>query len=194
MLAGWGIPRDLTRWSAEPKLDGWRAIVTVDPTLPEPVTIRSRRGVQLTDKLPGLACLGEAGLRVVLDGELVAEAGRASDFYALLPRLADARRATPLSFWAFDLLWLDGQPIVNDSYEVRRTALEGLALAGPCGVVPQFPGRDTTTLLEVCAGLDVEGLVLKRLGSRYRPGRSSDWRKVKVADWKRVHSPRRRPH
>ena len=47
-------------------------------------------------------------------------------------------------------------------------------------------------LLDACAGLDVEGVVAKRVDSPYRPGvRSRDWLKLKTADRKRGHAPRR---
>jgi len=54
------------------------------------------------------AAQGLSGLQVVLDGELVADAGRLSDFYRLGPALARRHRAVPVAFVAFDLLWLDG--------------------------------------------------------------------------------------
>jgi ATP-dependent DNA ligase len=56
MLADRGLPRgDLARWAAEPKLDGWRAIVVVDPTLPDGVSVRARRGHPITSVVPGVA-------------------------------------------------------------------------------------------------------------------------------------------
>jgi bifunctional non-homologous end joining protein LigD len=98
-----------------------------------------------------------------------------------------------LSFWAFDLLWLDGELLVDRPYAERRAALEELGLAGPCGVVPRFPGTDAHDLLVVCADHDVEGVVLKRLTSRYRPGeRSRIRRKIKTPCWAATHAQRRR--
>jgi bifunctional non-homologous end joining protein LigD len=115
----------------------------------------------------------------VLDGELVAGAGRASAFYSLMPRIG--RRSigatAPVSFWAFDVLWLDGELLVDRSYADRRVVLEALPLAGACRVVRRFPGPDAQDLLDACVVHDVEGVVLKRLASRYRPGeRSRYWR------------------
>ncbi len=62
-------------WRLEPKLDGWRAMVTVDGK----VTVRSRNGRDVTSALPELTGLADAlaGRTTVLDGELVAGAGRA---------------------------------------------------------------------------------------------------------------------
>ena len=58
---------------------------------------------------PRGAALGTFGRRVVLDGELVAGAGTSGDFYGLLPHLVGRRHPgppSPVSFWAFDVLWL----------------------------------------------------------------------------------------
>jgi len=194
MLAERGQPTgSLDRWAAEWKLDGWRCTAAVRDGR---VTVRTRRGHDITDRLPGVEALTGMGREVLLDGELVAGAGRASDFYALAPRLAGRshRPAAPLSFWAFDLLWLDGELLTGRPYVERREALESLTLAGPWGVVPRYPGGDVADLLAACVEHDVEGVVLKRLGSRYYPGeRRRCWMKVKAPGWAAVHAQRRRP-
>ena len=199
MLADHGLPRsDLAGWAAEPKLDGWRVVVIVDPRLGGSVKARTRRGHPITDQLPGIGELADLGRRLVLDGELVAGAGTASDFYGLLPHLVGRHRpgpAAPMTFWAFDLLWLDDDSLLHQPYAHRRAALEALDLGGPCRVLPRHPGSDAADLLAACADHDVEGIVLKRLRSIYRPGeRSRHWRKVKTAEWSEQHRPRRGPH
>src|SRR5439155_17300401 len=132
-LADRGLPQgDLAGWAAEPKLDGWRAIVVVDPALPVGVSVRTRRGHPITSSVPGIGALAGLRRRVVLDGELVAGAGTASDFYGLLPRLVGRRHAGPpaaVSFWAFDLLWIDDQSLLDRPYSQRRARLEELALS-----------------------------------------------------------------
>ena len=52
---------------------------------------------------------------VVLDGELVAGQGRASDFYSVLPGVAARNRRAPLTFVAFDVLAFDG-PVIDQPY------------------------------------------------------------------------------
>ena len=198
MLAERGVPRgDLASWAAEPKLDGWRAIVVVDPSLPDGISVRTRRGHAITSAVPGIATLAALDHRVVLDGELVAGAGTAADFYGLLPHMVGRRHPgppAPVSFWSFDLLWIDGEPLLDRPYVERRQRLEELRLTGPCGVLPRFPGPDAADLLAACAAHDVEGIVLKRLRSIYRPGeRTRHWRKLKTPDWSAVHRPRRGP-
>ena len=63
MLATAGA-RDLRgEWAAEPKLDGWRAIVTVDSSLPVGFEVRSRTGRFITTQVPELSALADLGFR-----------------------------------------------------------------------------------------------------------------------------------
>ena len=121
MLAGNGVPSgSITAWAAEPKLDGWRARVTVDDGS---VTTSSRRGKRL--RVPALDGLG-GGPSMVLDGELVAGAGRLTDFYEVAPRLS-SRTPANVSFVAFDIVWLDGELLTQMPYEERRQRLVEVA-------------------------------------------------------------------
>jgi bifunctional non-homologous end joining protein LigD len=50
--------------------------------------------------------------------------------------------------------------------------------------VPRWDAEDAVELFRACDQLGLEGIVVKRGRSTYRPGvRSNDWRKVKVAAW-----------
>lgn len=75
---------------------------------------------------------------MVLDGELVAGAGRLSDFYGLAPALARRHRREAVTFVAFDVLWCAGELVTDQPYEARRKLLERLvdlsdgALVAPC--------------------------------------------------------------
>ncbi len=187
-------------WAFEPKFDGWRAIVYVDNAL----RVSTRVGHDITEVVPELEPLIDVLPRggVVLDGELVAGQGRAQDFYRLGPRLATRRplavawkRAqTPVTFVAFDLLWLDGSTM-NEPYARRRELLEGLALADDNWCTAPVLHSTIELLLEVCAEHDLEGVVAKRMTSRYAPGhRSADWVKIKTPAWREHHAPLRREH
>lgn len=181
----------MSGWAVEPKLDGWRATVLVDRA---DLTVRSRRGRHLTDCVPELAPLADGTRRMVLDGELIVGDGRLSDFYALSGRLAGKpKEGSPaVVFVAFDVVWLDGDDLTTETYEHRRQRLEDFDL-GPVRLTPAFPGVDLDGLLAGCEREGMEGVVLKRLTSVYRPGqRSKEWLKVKCAGW-RAHLDRRRP-
>ena len=182
----------LAGWWVEPKLDGWRAIVTVKDGR---VHVRSRRGSDLTGALPELHSLAASDRTMVLDGELVVGGGRLTDFYGLLGRL-NMRKPTAgsprVTFMAFDVLWLDDEPTIGNTYLARRELLESLALNGDCGIIPRYPADDLDALLEASEREGMEGVVLKRERSLYRPGaRSRAWAKVKCSGWA-AHLERRR--
>lgn len=193
MLASSGRPsNDLADWVAETKLDGWRAIATVHPDLPGGLCVRTRTGRDITDYLPELRSLTSIGCPVVLDGELVADAGRCDNFYAITSRLSRRTDRGALTFVAFDMPWLDGLDVTGLPYDRRRASLVDLDLPSPAVVMNAFDGRDLDAVLAACDDLGVEGVVIKRRRSVYEPGqRSTNWRKVKCPTW-RHHAERRK--
>jgi len=188
---------DRADWRFEPKLDGWCALAYLDGNL----TIRTRAGRDITHTLPELQALPSKLVRraVVLDGELVAGSGIASDFYRLGPRLArreqTAPHGCPVTFVAFDVLWLDDASTCQLPYRRRRKLLKSLHVAGGCWqTAPSFDG-DPLDVLVACDKLDIEGVVAKRLDSVYQPGkRSAHWIKVKTPAWRERHAARRTSH
>lgn len=189
MLASTRPPTVAAEWACEPKLDGWRALVYVDET----VTVRTRTGRDITDNVENLQALAAIGRRFVLDGELVADGGRAGDFYRLGPRLR-ASSQNDITFVAFDLLVVDDDNLCDRPYSDRRRVLEALDLVGPGWCTIRALAGGPRDLLNACAELDVEGVVAKRVDSPYRPGvRSSAWLKLKTMEWKTSHAPLRRP-
>jgi bifunctional non-homologous end joining protein LigD len=148
----------------------------------------SRRGQDITSAYPELD--GLAGRQAVLDGEVVALArGGWPDFEALQRRIhvtspTAARllaRSVPVTYLVFDLLALDGRWLLNEPYRHRREALEALALEGPnWQTPPSFTDTPGADLLAVSRQQRLEGVVAKRLASRYEPGkRTGSWVKVK---------------
>lgn len=176
-------------WAFEPKLDGWRAVVHVGP---DSVTVYSRPGRNVTDSVPQLAGLvGAVPAGTVLDGELVAGSGRASSFYQLSPGLSTTRAA--VTFAAFDVLAVGGRSLLYEPYDDRRRLLSDLCLVGSAWcTLPVWTDVQVSDLLAACELHGVEGLVAKRLRSRYRPGRRSpDWVKAKTFTWRTTHAPLR---
>ena len=195
MLASAGAIRgDAEEYAFEPKMDGWRATVSVAAGK---LLVRTRNGHDVTGSVPELRPLEEAffGRSVVLDGELVAHKGTPSSFYRLSGRMAakrpsavdTARQRTPATFVAFDVLWHDGD-LTALPYAERRELLESFELAGPAWcTVSSFPGAGAE-LFAACTALGLEGLVAKRLTSRYEPGvRSKHWIKAKCSAWFEDH-------
>ena len=80
--------------------------------------------------------------------------------------------------YAFDLLELDGQDLRREPLEVRKADAWPASCASPSGVrLNEQLSRLRADLTRLKMGL--EGIVSKRLGSRYRSGRTSDWLKFK---------------
>lgn len=85
---------------------------------------------------------------------------------------------------------MNDEQLTTLPYRVRRARLDSLGLA-PVQVVPSYDAALAEHLLAACGEQGMEGVVLKRAGSIYRPGRrSADWRKVKCVVW-REHLERR---
>jgi bifunctional non-homologous end joining protein LigD len=189
MLAGAAtIPKDESNWAFEVKWDGVRAIAHSEPGR---IHLMSRNGNEITSGYPELRALNRelGSRRAILDGEIVAfdEHGRPS-FQALQSRMhvrgeAAVRRlsqSVPATYLIFDLLWLDGHSLIALSYTDRRELLESLDLEGLHWSVPESHRGQGAALLAATREQQLEGVVGKRLDSRYEPGRRSPaWIKLK---------------
>lgn len=163
-------------WAFEGKWDGYRLLVNADHGSLE---LRSRSGRDVTREFPQLEALAAdlADHQVILDGEVVAldETGVPS-FGAMQNRGAGAN----IEFWAFDVLQLDGRPLLRAKYSDRRRILEALADGGGLIVPEQIPG-DGAEALEYARSKRWEGVVAKKRDSTYQPGRrSQSWIKDKL--------------
>ncbi|HEU4700990.1 MAG TPA: DNA ligase D [Conexibacter sp.] len=182
------MPPDEDRWAFEIKWDGVRAIAHSQPGRLRFVT---RNGNDVSAAYPELRPLNRAlgSHSAILDGEIVAfdEHGRPS-FQAIQPRIhqrgeAAIRRLmaqTPVTYAIFDLLWLDGHSLMELPYRERRRRLAELGLDGERWRVPAHHEGHGSALLAATAEQGLEGVVAKRLDSRYAPGRrDGSWLKVK---------------
>ncbi|WP_445150578.1 DNA ligase D [Baekduia sp. Peel2402] len=175
-------------WAYEVKWDGIRAVLFSEPGRMRFVT---RNGNDVTSRYPELSRLNRALSmhRAVLDGEIVAfdDQGRPS-FAALQGRMHLTRDAqvkrmakeAPVSFLAFDLLWLDGRSLTGLTYLERRAALRALLADGERWQVPDHVVGGGEALLAATREQGLEGIVAKKVDSPYEPGRRSGaWRKIK---------------
>lgn len=175
-------------WTAELKWDGVRNVALVEGGR---VRLFTRRLRERTDQYPELQALAGqvAAGRAVLDGELVVLRGGRPSFNGILEReqVAGAveirRRAgrDPAVFMVFDLLEWDGEPWLSRPLHERQAALQaGLRPGGPAHPVDSFPAA-ASALFAAVDQQQLEGIVCKRLDSRYRPGpeKSPLWVKIK---------------
>lgn len=176
----WHEPFDDENWWFEVKWDGYRAIVGSDQG---EVRARSRRGLDLGRPFPELLGL-EIPDGVVVDGEVTAfdENGLPS-FSLLQQRTGFGGKGTGakvgVNLVVFDVLFR-GEDLTSRPYEHRRRILEDLGLPSPMLVPEPTPGAGIG-LYQAVEGRGMEGIVAKRVGSPYQPGRRSlDWRKVSV--------------
>lgn len=188
MLAGGtGMPASDDGWGYELKWDGQRALAYVEDAR---VRLIGRSARDITGSYPELAALAKELPRrgAVLDGEIVAFEGGTPSFAALQPRMhatGDAARrlaaSTPITYLIFDILHLDGRPLLDVPYQERQRILAELELAGPSWhTPPAFLDATGQAVLRAAEQQGLEGIVAKRLNSGYLPGtRSPDWRKIK---------------
>lgn len=176
----WPKAFDDPGWWFEVKWDGYRAVVSAEGGR---VRARSRRGLDLLGPFPELGSLPIPD-GVALDGEVVAfdDLGRPS-FSNLQRRTGFGGRGTMASVGinlvVFDVLFA-GERVTSRPYEERRALLAGLALASPI-VVPEPTEGAGLSLMAAAEAQGLEGIVGKRSGSPYQPGRRTpDWRKVSI--------------
>ena len=176
----WQDPFDDEDWWFEVKWDGYRAIVGAEQGQ---VRAKSRRGLDLTGPFPELESL-DVPDGVIVDGEIVAFDENGSPSFSLLQRRtgfggAGTGARVGVNLVVFDVLFR-GDHLIGRPYEERREILEELGLESPI-IVPEPTPTHGVGLFEAVKDRGIEGVIAKRLGSKYQPGRRSpDWRKVSV--------------
>jgi bifunctional non-homologous end joining protein LigD len=182
------LPREESEWAFEVKWDGVRAIAR---STPEGVSLRSRNDKDISPAYPELAALRDAlgSHEALLDGEIVGfdVEGRPS-FEALQARMHQRDEAmvmrlsmaSPVTYMVFDLLWLDGESLLDLPYLERRERLADLGIKADRWQTPGFYVGEGTALLAASREQALEGIVGKRLSSKYVPGgRGGSWIKIK---------------
>lgn len=188
------------RFAYEPKYDGVRALVGIEPgTAPGGVRIRSRLGADKTAQFPEIVRALDAFRRtlrapLVVDGEIVATdaAGEPAGFQRLQGRIhltdheaiAGRARAEPVVLIVFDVLRDGAEDLRPLPLAARRARLERILsnVGSPAVRLSQFAAGDGTGLCRDVMARGGEGLVAKRLDAPYRSGRRTpEWRKVKLA-------------
>ncbi len=178
MLAtAWPAPFDDDEWVFELKWDGVRCVMMAEGGR---VHLASRAGNDMTGRYPELATL-DIPDGVVLDGEIVALDGAGHPSFELLQGRMNANPAAsptiPVTYVVFDLL-RQGEPMLSLPLEERAQRLAELDLPGPVVVGDRYPA-ESGPIWAFVQEHDLEGVVAKRLGSRYVPDtRSPDWRKI----------------
>jgi bifunctional non-homologous end joining protein LigD len=169
------IPRG-DGWTFEVKFDGYRALAYIRGG---ECRLVSRNGNDLTGRFTEVARALVKAVRspnAVVDGEVarIDPTGRTS-FSEL------QQGSGQLVYYAFDLLELDGKPLVDLPLHERKERLRELIddRVGPVAVSEGFD--DGEALFEVAREQKLEGIIAKRLDSTYKSGRRTrDWLKLKT--------------
>jgi bifunctional non-homologous end joining protein LigD len=168
------LPPDDENWAFEIKWDGYRTLAFVDGGQ---TRLQSSNLIDVTAKYPELAELAgsvNAG-SAIIDGELVVLDSEGRPSFELMQQ-----HATQVAYYVFDVLSVDGHDAISLMYEQRRELIGGLLEPGANWMVPSHRVGDGASLLAATVERGLEGVMAKRLGSTYVPGkRTPNWRKVK---------------
>jgi bifunctional non-homologous end joining protein LigD len=171
------VPRG-AGWTFEVKWDGYRAIATESGG---DTTFTSRNGNDLTARFLNVAKEIPKAVKTpdcVLDGEVCAldESGRSS-----FSAMQQGKPGTPIVYYVFDVLEIEGEPVVDLPLVERRKLLEGLLDRRNKIVRLSETFDDGQALLDAAKQQRLEGIMAKRLDSKYLPGRRTrDWLKIKT--------------
>jgi bifunctional non-homologous end joining protein LigD len=166
-------------WVHELKYDGYRIGVRLDDGR---VELLSRRGKDWTAQFPELVAAAKKleARQALLDGEaaIVLDSGKTS-FQALQNFFGGDRRG--LAYFAFDLLFLDGEDLRGRPLEQRKDRLARLVPDGAKGLIRRSEhvvGNGPAFFAEA-SRMGLEGIISKQRGQPYRAGRTTSWLKVK---------------
>jgi bifunctional non-homologous end joining protein LigD len=168
-------------WCHEIKFDGYRVQLRVEDG---EATLKTRKGLDWTDKFQAIAKEGSSLPDTLIDGEIVAlDHNGAPEFSALQAAISDGKTDN-LIFFAFDLLFADGEDISRVPLGERKERLKKLLEArakGKSKVIRYVEHFETggDAILQSACKLSLEGIVSKKLDAPYRSGRSENWTKAK---------------
>jgi bifunctional non-homologous end joining protein LigD len=168
-------------WVHEIKFDGYRVQLR---TTDGKITLRTRKGLDWTDRFPEIAKAAEQLPSCIIDGEIVAlDHTGAPDFAGLQAALSDGKTGA-LIFYAFDLLFARGRDLRREPLVQRKAALQALLQeksrrkTGAIRYVEHFETGGDAVLKSACR-MSLEGIISKQAQAPYVSGRSDSWTKAK---------------
>ncbi|TKW80215.1 MAG: DNA ligase D [Bradyrhizobium icense] len=168
-------------WCHEIKFDGYRVQLRIEDG---EVALNTRKGLDWAEKFPAIAKEAQSLPDALIDGEIVAvDHNGLPDFSALQAAIADGKTGD-LIYFAFDLLFADGEdlralPLRERKQRLRRLLGARKGKARLIRYVEHFE-EDGNTVLESAKKLSLEGIISKKLEARYQSGRGESWTKTKI--------------
>jgi bifunctional non-homologous end joining protein LigD len=164
-------------WIYERKLDGVRCVAIRSG---KPARLLSRNDLSMNERYPEVAeaLQAQGADRFAVDGEVVAFEGGQTSFSRLARR---GRERVAVFFYVFDLTWLDGYDLRDLPLAARKRLLgRVLDFGGPLRL-SSHRRRNGVAFYEEACRKGWEGVIAKRLDSRYSSARSGDWLKFKCS-------------
>jgi len=192
MLAILGERRSMptgTDWLYEVKWDGVRALIFTEK---KHVGVMARKGTSIEKQYPELLKIADCleAESAILDGEIVCfDENGAPSFQLLQNRIGAGTKSVPMlanshpaSFFAFDLLYLDGYDLRRTPLAERKNLLASILQANSdFRYSEHFIGKGEE-LLDAVQAKGLEGIVAKHAFSKYESKRSREWVKIKVVN------------
>jgi bifunctional non-homologous end joining protein LigD len=181
-------PFDGPDWLFEIKWDGYRAVAFIEAAK---VRLVSRNQNELTQRYPELKDLPKfvKAKNAILDGEVVALDDQGRPSFSLMQQRTGfrpgARRGVsnadvPVLYYAFDLLYLDGEDWRRVPLEDRKKKLASILITGDSLRYSDHYEQQGKALFEIAREKGLEGILAKRRDSLYHERRSSEWLKIKI--------------
>jgi bifunctional non-homologous end joining protein LigD len=174
-------PPNRPGWGHEIKFDGYRVQMRVEDGK---AVLRTRKGLDWTEKFEAIAKAGSTLPDVMIDGEIVALDHEGNPNFSALQAAISDGKTDRLIFFAFDLLFAEGEDLRRLPLEARKARLKQLLdarqkkKAASIRYVEHFEANGED-VLESAKKLKLEGIVSKKLSAPYRSGRSDNWTKTK---------------
>jgi bifunctional non-homologous end joining protein LigD len=166
-------------WGHEIKFDGYRVQLRVEDGK---ATLKTRKGLDWTDKFKAIAREGSALPDALIDGEIVAlDHDGNPNFSALQAAISDGK-TEKLIFFAFDLLFAEDMDLRKLPLRERKARLKELldAQKGKSIRYVEHFEVDGEAVLKSAAELKLEGIISKKLSAPYHSGRTESWTKAKA--------------
>lgn len=181
-------PFDSPEWLFEVKWDGYRAVAFIENGT---VRLVSRNQNDLTGRYPELKDMPQfvKAKNAILDGEVVAVDEEGKPSFTLMQqrtgfrpggKRAAGRADVPVLYYAFDLLYLDGEDWRQVSLDERKKKLASIIVAGDSLRYSDHYEERGKALFEIAKSTGLEGIVAKRRDSYYEERRSREWLKIKI--------------
>jgi bifunctional non-homologous end joining protein LigD len=168
-------------WVHEIKFDGYRIQMRIEDG---EVSLKTRKGLDWTEKFSAIARAAEKLPDAIIDGEIVALNEKGDpDFSSLQAAISDGS-TDELIYFAFDLLFEDGEdlrPLPLTERKQRLRALLGKHARSKTSLLRYVEHFDASgdEVMESARTAGLEGIISKQADAAYRSGRPGSWLKIK---------------